>query len=164
VSASAKLPRNWADFLHCADNKTELFRFLSISAMSVSVEVGKQLFITDGEHVFHNSVSPELDPCSQEEADTRMMVHVAHAANAGYSSIMIRTVGTDVVVLAVSSFQQLRCGCPLELESICDTCPSTCLQNIWAQTGHVLCHFPLIYRLRHCVELYWTRQKSAWET
>ena len=50
-------------------------------------------------------VFSELDPCSHEEAETRMMLHVFHAANSGYYKIMIRTVDTDVVILAIS-FQQ----------------------------------------------------------
>ena len=47
-----------------------------------------------------------LAPCSHEQADSRMMVHVAHAANT-YNNILIRTVDSDVVVLAVYAFAQL---------------------------------------------------------
>ena len=43
-----------------------------------------------------------LEPCSHEEADTRLMVHVLDASLCGYQRIMIRTNDTDVVVLAVS--------------------------------------------------------------
>ena len=48
-----------------------------------------------------------LQPCSQEEADTRMLLHVKDAMNCGFKSVMIRTVDTDVVVLAVAHFQDL---------------------------------------------------------
>ena len=48
-----------------------------------------------------------LQPCSHEEADTRMLLHVKDAMNCGFKSVMIRTVDTDVVVLAVSHFQDL---------------------------------------------------------
>jgi len=109
VPASAELPRNWADFLHCADNKTELFHFLSTRVVSGCAAVDKQLFVTDGKHVFHTcaEVSHQLDPCSYKEADTRIILHVAHAAHTRCNNVMIRTVDTDVVVLAVSSFQRL---------------------------------------------------------
>ena len=40
-----------------------------------------------------------LSPCNHEEADSRIMLHAAHAA---YKKILIRTVDTDVVVLAVA--------------------------------------------------------------
>lgn len=43
-----------------------------------------------------------LAPCNHEEADTRMVLHVNHATHHGHQSIMIRTVDTDEVVLAVS--------------------------------------------------------------
>ena len=48
-----------------------------------------------------------LQPCSHEEADTRMLLHVKDAMNYGFKSVMIRTVDTDVVVLAVTHFQDL---------------------------------------------------------
>ena len=43
-----------------------------------------------------------LSPCSHKEADTRMFIHVADAANQGFHRILLRTMDTDVVVLAVS--------------------------------------------------------------
>lgn len=43
-----------------------------------------------------------LAPCTHEEADTRLMVHVLDASCCGHRRIMIRTSDTDVVVLAVS--------------------------------------------------------------
>ena len=42
-----------------------------------------------------------IGPCSIEEADSHMMLHVAHATQHGYHQILVRTVDTDVVVLAV---------------------------------------------------------------
>ena len=46
-------------------------------------------------------------PVQKEKADTRMMVHVADAVDKGHNSIMIRTVDTDVVVLAVAAVHAL---------------------------------------------------------
>ena len=47
-----------------------------------------------------------LAPCSHEEADSRVMVHVADAANT-YNSITTRTVDINVVVFAVNAFGDL---------------------------------------------------------
>ena len=47
---------------------------------------------------------PQLSPCSHEEADTRIFVHYVDDANKGHKNIMIRTVDTDVVVLAIASY------------------------------------------------------------
>ena len=49
-----------------------------------------------------------LAPCNHEEADTRMMVHAADAVKSGHRRILIRTVDTDVVVLAVWMAQELH--------------------------------------------------------
>ena len=40
--------------------------------------------------------------CTHEEADTRIMIHVADCASQGHTKVCIRTVDTDVVALAVS--------------------------------------------------------------
>ncbi|KAG0725202.1 hypothetical protein GWK47_039077 [Chionoecetes opilio] len=47
---------------------------------------------------------------TQKEGDTRMMLHVAHAAQHGHHQIQVRTVDTDVVVLAVMVVQKLPAG------------------------------------------------------
>ena len=47
-----------------------------------------------------------LAPCSHEEADSRVMIHVADAANK-YTSITTRTVDSNVVVFAVNAFGDL---------------------------------------------------------
>lgn len=43
-----------------------------------------------------------------QEADSHMLLHVAHAARNGHQEIMIQTVDTDVVVLAVAVAQTLQ--------------------------------------------------------
>ena len=42
-----------------------------------------------------------------QQNDTRMMVHVTHAAQHSHHKLLIRTVDTDVVVLAVMVAQRL---------------------------------------------------------
>jgi len=49
----------------------------------------------------------DLAPCSHEEADTRIMIHLEDAVKQGNTKVTIRTVDTDVVVLAVTSAQRL---------------------------------------------------------
>ncbi len=46
-------------------------------------------------------------PCSHEEADTRILRHVQNAVRQGYSKVLIRTVDTDVIVLAVTAAGRL---------------------------------------------------------
>ena len=52
--------------------------------------------------------SDGLQPCSREEADIRILLHVKDAMNSGYKDAIIRAVDTDVVVLAVAYFQDLE--------------------------------------------------------
>ena len=61
-------------------------------------------------HVLSNKPTDmtALSPCQQEEADTRMMLHLYHAAGQGHSEVFLRTVDSDVVVLAINIFHQLR--------------------------------------------------------
>ena len=106
VEPNNAVPKNWAEFLRINENKTELFAFLSREIVTIFTD--KQIICTlDRDVMCRQPMGKEgLSPCSHEEADSRMMVHVAHTANT-YNSILIRTVGSDVVVLAVYAFAQL---------------------------------------------------------
>lgn len=110
VTEAAPIPGNWQQFLREDSNKTELFTFLSKIALETLQIDGKQLVVTDGEEVLCNppvNDLEELSPCSHEEADTRMLLHVAHAANNSHKKISIRTVDTDVVILGVSVVERI---------------------------------------------------------
>ena len=107
---SAAIPGNWQRFLRVNSNKVELFSFLSKMLAETFEEENEELVVTYGEQVL--SVPPQEDigllaPCNHEEADTRMMLHVAHAAQHGHHQIQVRTVDSDVVVLAVMVAQTL---------------------------------------------------------
>ncbi|XP_070210981.1 uncharacterized protein [Littorina saxatilis] len=89
------------------DNKTELFRFLSAALIEWFDQEDKQLIITDGEAVLSKPLLPDLTslaPCNHEEADSLMLLHASHAAQHGHHAILIRTIDTDDVVLAVSLY------------------------------------------------------------
>ena len=51
--------------------------------------------------------SNPMPPCNHEEADTRIVIHVLHALQSGRTSVLIRTVDTDVVVILVGKFDRL---------------------------------------------------------
>ena len=71
----------------------------------------KQLVITDGKEVLSKPLLPDLTslaPCNHEEADSRMLLHASHTVQHEHHAILIRTVDTDVVVLAVSLAQELQ--------------------------------------------------------
>ena len=96
--------------LRVNENNTELFGFQSCVAVHLSVGEGKEIYATDGSRVLYSpaeSCLAHLAPCSQEEADTRLLLHVADAVQKGCRKVTKCTVDTDVVVLAVASFSKI---------------------------------------------------------
>lgn len=71
----------------------------------------KQLFATHKEDVVSSSEIPmkeAIAPCTHDEADTRMFVHLKHAVTLGFKEASLRTVDTDVVVIALYHFEELK--------------------------------------------------------
>ena len=101
-------PRNWQMFLRVDENKAELFELLAHHIAGLQ-NTDKQIITTLRNEVMCNDSlqHPNLSPCSHEEADTRIILHLAYAAMSGYDPIMIRTVDTDVVVLAITYYHAL---------------------------------------------------------
>jgi hypothetical protein len=113
VTSLSPVPHNWHDFLRNDENKKELFCFLARKICADIVNVGGKYVVSTLESgIVSSSTNYEsllLQQCSHEEADTRMLLHAPDQVKAGYSKIMLRTVDTDAVVLAVAFCQQLHC-------------------------------------------------------
>ena len=75
------------------------------------------LIVTDSANVLclPTRDTSNIAPCNHEEADSRIMVHVSDAVMQGFHKILVRTVDTDVVVLAVAVVQQLAQRQQIEL-------------------------------------------------
>ena len=109
VLPTIKIPGNWQSFLCLYENKRELFGFL---ANEVAKEETEKLIIsTIGSSVIMNrsfyNVST-LCPSNHEVADTCMLLHAANASQSRMGKVMIRTVDTDVVVIALGMFSSLN--------------------------------------------------------
>ena len=106
VAASTTIPGNWQEFLRVDENKVELFSFLATS--TASIDSNKQVMSTIHTDVLCNQPRDlsRLSPCTHEEADTRIILHMEDAVKEGYTKVTIRTVDTGVVVLAVASAQR----------------------------------------------------------
>ena len=68
---------------------------------------GIVLYVTCEDQCFkitkqNSALVPELQS-SQEEADTRLLLHACHAAESVHESIIISADGTDVIALGASS-------------------------------------------------------------
>ena len=91
---------------------------------------GKLLVSTSANVALSNPPTelPTVTPCNQEEADTRMFLHVFAMTQDGHKRITIRTVDSDVVVLAITTFAKME-----ELEEL----------RIAYGTGRSFCHIPV---------------------
>ena len=107
VEKSSPIPGNWKDFLLISENKPGLFSFLASNV--TAIETDKQIISTYHEEIL--CTQPKyvlcLAPCTQKEADSRIMLHLKHFVMEGNSKVSIRTVDTDVVVLAIRAVECL---------------------------------------------------------
>ena len=109
VKPDTKIPSNWPAFLRIDENKEELFDYLAEQLGTIEAKQG-QVISTKGESVVCNgrrNDTSDLSPCTHEEADTRLLLHAADAAKCGFRKIMLQTVDTDVVAVAIAAFHHL---------------------------------------------------------
>ena len=114
VEPLSRIPGNCQEFLRVDENKTELFSCLANKAILLETEC--QIISTHHEDVLfkqHRDVA-SLAPCTHEEADTRIMLHVADAVREGHNQRptvrtvpTVRTIDTDILVLAIATTQKL---------------------------------------------------------
>ena len=109
VAPTSNIPANWQSFLRVNDNKTELFQLLAESVTSDEIQ-GKEVYSTLGSMVVcapNREDRSSIEPCSHEEADSRIVLHLCDAGTRGHQKIMVRTGDTDVVVIIVSALQNI---------------------------------------------------------
>ena len=109
-----KTPRDWKSFMSNDENKSQLIKLLlsewrgekyaeRLKQRKLYFVCGKECFMlssADGNSVSSLHVN-ELDS-SQEEADTRIILHCLHvASNSSESSVIVRSPDTDVLLLLV---------------------------------------------------------------
>ena len=81
VEHSSTLPGNWQEFLQINDNKNELFSFLAMSSVAC-IKTNKEFITTQDSRVLciNRPDVSDLAPCTHEEADTRIILHLEDAA------------------------------------------------------------------------------------
>ena len=134
------------------------------------VHDGKVVFATNKEVAFSTMVDADMSnliPCSQEEADTRLLLHALDAVQKVSRKLLVRTVDTDVVVLAISKFHQIS---PDELWMAFDTKSNFCdlpIHDIISGMDRKICTtLPVFHALTRCdtVSAFGGRgKKTAWK-
>jgi hypothetical protein len=109
------VPKQWKKYMSCGKNKESLIVFLCdhwSTYVSSQLNSLQCMYVTwrDECHVFTSGDS-EIDPvqrqnvpelqCDHEEADTRLLLHSKHAAEA-HDHIIVKTPDTDVFVLCMT--------------------------------------------------------------
>ena len=103
--------RDWQRYLANKENTKELFSFLSKQLSSNAQLDDILLLSTLSDKVLINKSNAydtsRIQPSNHIEADTRIFLHLADAAHSGHTKAYIRTVDSDVVVLAVALFNEI---------------------------------------------------------
>ena len=114
VEGSTPVPRDWNKFLANSRNKVQLFRFLSKAVIETSSQFTDVVVCsTYDDHVLVNSSDSQsvadfdtIMSCNHQEADSRIFLHLSHAAQQGQSKAFICTVDSDVVIICCWTFWQ----------------------------------------------------------
>ena len=110
VMAGVPIPAKKEGFLRSNSNKDELFCYLSECIQAC--ETGRNVIISTNDETIVSTQNDMnnveyLQPCSHEEADTSILLHVAQCARQGLRKVVIRTVDTGVVAHAIEHFPAL---------------------------------------------------------
>ena len=109
VREHAPVLKNFTNLTGRDANKTELFDMISQKSSSLPTPF---VVATVSEGVGTNqpslnSLHNQLSPCTHEEADTRLILHILNGSSCGFKKISIITVDTDVVVILLYHFFSL---------------------------------------------------------
>ena len=104
VTPNGPLPSNWHNFLCNNENKSALFKLIADCICQI-YSYSAEIVVTEENTVLSNTPADlsTLSPCFHEEADTRMLLHASRCIG----SLIIKTVDTDVVVIAIACFHDL---------------------------------------------------------
>ena len=91
------------------DNKTELFTLIADTLVEVCRDSSKTIVSTRLQNIVsnHNIEKQYLQPCEKEEADDRMFIHAKELIRLGFKKLMLVSVDTEVVVIAMCVFWDL---------------------------------------------------------
>ena len=101
-----RLVTNWSEFLRNDVNKTALYHLFQTRWTSSTDPGLATVVVTSLDAALRNQTLDvsEMSSCNHEKANTRMFLHVKHAK----SSAVIKTVDTDMVIIAIFCFKLLE--------------------------------------------------------
>ena len=133
VRENISMVHDWAKCFKDSSNKAELFQFIAEKVTRNRTD-HKMVLATQGENVIFSSTIDidRFPPCNHEEANTRMFLHLKDFSATEHRKVSLKTVDTDVVIIATSLFHKLdleelgiEFGTGVNLE-----CCNRCIQNV----------------------------------
>ena len=96
-------------FLSSTSTKDELTVYLAKKALHHFEGTAKVLIVTSRQDALSNGIDVQhlIMSSSQEEADTKIILHSLNAVRRGATELYIQSPDTDVFILAISHYQQL---------------------------------------------------------
>ena len=168
VEPSSVIPINWQALLRTDDNKIELLFFLATTVVTIQTENSQQIITTHRKNALFTQPRGWAAPCSHEEADTRIILHLEDAVRQGYTKILIGTVDTELLVLAVKAAQRLDIAELLIALGVARNFPYLSahqMANALGQERSVVLHMFHAFTGCDTVSFFNGRgQKTAWET
>ena len=114
------IPKNFqGSFLRHNKNKVALNSFLAERLLTHDFG-GAIVFISVNDEIMCNSSDVSTSylsmGCTQEEADTKIIVHAKHCHLSGFRKVVVKTVDTDVITLVLSHLSLLDPPCEIEVD------------------------------------------------
>lgn len=103
--------KEWKKLLGDTTSKSALFPYCSDKLISLFKDKDCDFVSNTGTETKSSNETldlTDLNPYGHEEADTGMFLRAKHASSLGHSKIMMRTVDSDIVILAILLFRQLN--------------------------------------------------------
>ncbi|KAJ8390648.1 hypothetical protein AAFF_G00102540 [Aldrovandia affinis] len=108
--------QQWRKFLSSSANKANLIRFLVAEWKTPKLRErlnDKQLYVASEESCLHITKDQWAEVAglqsNQEEADTRMTLHAAHATEEGYCAVVVTADDTNVLLLCLAFSADISC-------------------------------------------------------
>ena len=113
--ASGHRIQQWRKFLSSSPNKANLIRFKDWKTPNLRGKLNdEQLYVASEETCLRITNGQWGEVASlqsnQEEADTRIILHEAHAAEEGYRAVVVTAENTDVMVRCLALIYHVPCS------------------------------------------------------
>ena len=130
--------------------------------------MGKTILVTSKENVKKTDDTnvDTLQPCKIEEFDCRFPLHLYHAVQNGHKNLLVKTVDTDIIIVAIARFKEIGCETLYIEYGKADKLQIYAIQNIVKGLKEDVEALPFFYALTGCDSVSFFNgigKKTAWQ-